>query len=243
METLTRVLSRHVYNLDLANLPLDRVSGRIRSKNRNKNGGADGLAANQPTLSLTNEPLTRRTTSETPEGKFILLSKHHWRWDKVDFYNLFFDFIDIKKRERQTSVGTSSDRKSMVYSATTPNSKRKPMKRSVSDGNLASPSIKKVENETSTDEDSQSHSLVISGHREHEPLVDCFISPPDEVRQRKKSRSMDSLRTLKIAAQFGHIGKAGFLSENWAEISSSTTSLENTSTIHIDDTSSIGELT
>jgi lipid II:glycine glycyltransferase (peptidoglycan interpeptide bridge formation enzyme) len=34
METLTRVLARHVYNLDLTDLPLDRLSEQKEKKTR-----------------------------------------------------------------------------------------------------------------------------------------------------------------------------------------------------------------
>ncbi|XP_035704350.1 ral GTPase-activating protein subunit alpha-1 isoform X3 [Folsomia candida] len=205
METLTRVLSRHVYNLDLANLPLDRVSDR---RNKKKHGA---LANNQPIVSVTSEHEAKRIISDAPDGK----------------------------RDRYPSTGTGSDRKSLVYSATattTPTTKRK-LKRSLSDGNLATP--RKVENETSTDGDFHSHSLVISSNREHETPENYISSSPEVTRQRKKSHSMDSLRTLKIASHFGHIGQPGCLNSDWAEISSSTTSLENASTIHIDDSGSI----
>ena len=39
METLTRVLSRHVYNLDLANLPLERLTEQKAKKKRGLQSG------------------------------------------------------------------------------------------------------------------------------------------------------------------------------------------------------------
>lgn len=65
METLTRVLSRHVYNLDLANLPLDRVSDR---RNKKKHGA---LANNQPIVSVTSEHEAKRIISDAPDGKCV----------------------------------------------------------------------------------------------------------------------------------------------------------------------------
>lgn len=44
METLTRVLSRHVYNLDLANLPLDRLTEQ-KSKKRRAGGSSNQSAS------------------------------------------------------------------------------------------------------------------------------------------------------------------------------------------------------
>ena len=38
METLTRVLARQVYNLDLNDLPLDRLSERAQKKKRGREG-------------------------------------------------------------------------------------------------------------------------------------------------------------------------------------------------------------
>lgn len=50
LETLTRVLARHVYGLDLANLPLDRISDK---KLRKKRGAALNSAYNMCNLSDT----------------------------------------------------------------------------------------------------------------------------------------------------------------------------------------------
>lgn len=55
METLTRVLSRHVYNLDLANLPLDRLT---EQKSKKRRGGGSG---SQPSAS-TKEAVVKRIT-------------------------------------------------------------------------------------------------------------------------------------------------------------------------------------
>jgi hypothetical protein len=41
METLTRVLARQVYNLDLNDLPLDRLSERAQKKKRGREGAQD----------------------------------------------------------------------------------------------------------------------------------------------------------------------------------------------------------
>jgi len=49
METLTRVLSRHVYNLDLASLPLDRLSEQ-KSKRKRGGCGSQGTAITKDTL-------------------------------------------------------------------------------------------------------------------------------------------------------------------------------------------------
>jgi hypothetical protein len=74
--------------------------------------------------------------------------------------------------------------------------------------------------------------MLTKGHN----VPDSYLP---EYRIRKKSRSMDSLRT---ASHFGHLGQPGALNSDWAEISSSTASLENASTIHIDgDNNSIGK--
>ena len=41
METLTRVLARQVYNLDLNDLPLDRLSERAQKKKRGREGAQE----------------------------------------------------------------------------------------------------------------------------------------------------------------------------------------------------------
>jgi len=60
METLTRVLSRHVYSLDLTNLPLDRLSEQKSKKRRGLGGNTGQVAA------IAKEPLKRH--SDVPDG-------------------------------------------------------------------------------------------------------------------------------------------------------------------------------
>ncbi|XP_050506318.1 ral GTPase-activating protein subunit alpha-1 isoform X2 [Diabrotica virgifera virgifera] len=71
METLTRVLARHVYNLDLTNLPLDRLND-----NRSKRSRRTTQRQEQSTPCSTGEPVhpvVSRQDSALPDGQ--LLSK------------------------------------------------------------------------------------------------------------------------------------------------------------------------
>jgi hypothetical protein len=52
LETLTRVLARHVYNLDLTDLPLDRLTEQKAKKRRG--GKQQGGAVDQPQASFSN---------------------------------------------------------------------------------------------------------------------------------------------------------------------------------------------
>jgi len=77
-----------------------------------------------------------------------------------------------------------------------------------------------------------------------EDVPDFKVLPLSKVadRIRKKSRSLESLRKIYTSGAFvGHQG-TGNQHPDWAEISSSANSLENTSAIHIDgDNNSLGE--
>jgi hypothetical protein len=64
METLTRVLSRHVYNLDLTNLPLERLSEQKSKKRRGVGGN------NSQVVVASKEPLKRH--SDAPDGGTLI---------------------------------------------------------------------------------------------------------------------------------------------------------------------------
>lgn len=60
METLTRVLARHLYNLDLTNLPLDRLSDpKSRRKRPGQGQSSAALPQNVPIIVPPHEPLKR----------------------------------------------------------------------------------------------------------------------------------------------------------------------------------------
>ncbi|GLH07913.1 Probable Rho GTPase-activating protein CG5521 [Gryllus bimaculatus] len=62
LETLTRVLARHVYNLDLTDLPLDRLTEQ-KAKRRRAGGSGGGLAESS---SRTTGPATREASTSRP---------------------------------------------------------------------------------------------------------------------------------------------------------------------------------
>lgn len=67
MDTLTRVLARHVYNLDLNDLPLDRLSEQ-KSKKRRGGGYRAASAGNvQPPRSI--DQGTIQSTKDNVVGK------------------------------------------------------------------------------------------------------------------------------------------------------------------------------
>ena len=47
METLTRVLARHVYNLDLSDLPLDRLTEQKAKRRKGFEGGRKTTISNE----------------------------------------------------------------------------------------------------------------------------------------------------------------------------------------------------
>lgn len=88
METLTRVLSRHVYGLDLANLPLDRLSEQ-KSKRKRGGGGSQGTA-------VTKEVLKR--ASDVTDGNIIL--KCHKENPNI---NILLNFISCSTNSTKRS--------------------------------------------------------------------------------------------------------------------------------------------
>ncbi|CAL8089966.1 unnamed protein product [Orchesella dallaii] len=193
METLTRVLSRHVYNLDLANLPLDRLT---EQKSKKRRGGGNGTQSSV----VTKEAVKRITDVTLPSS--------------------------VQLRTRNLSSGASSDRKSLIFSPLTPHPQKKlVLRRSMSEGNILA--ILKG-NGKGKGTHAKDHPPVAGSKTED--VSDHYLHP--ENRLRKRSRSADSIR--KFISHFGHFNQTGMLHPDWAEISSSNTSLENTSTIHID---------
>lgn len=69
METLTRVLARHVYNLDLTDLPLDRLSDQ---KNRRTRRGASKAEINPAQLPQ-DIPTTnsKQELPNVPDGRIV----------------------------------------------------------------------------------------------------------------------------------------------------------------------------
>lgn len=74
METLTRVLARHVYNLDLTDLPLDRISEQ-KSKRVRKNTSRGESNANNDANESCNVAASRQD-SNAPDGQFLTKSSH-----------------------------------------------------------------------------------------------------------------------------------------------------------------------
>lgn len=204
METLTRVLSRHVYNLDLANLPLDRLT---EQKSKKRRGGG---SSNQPAA------VTKDAVKRITEGGSLATSS------------------GLHRTRNLSSGASSSDRKSMVFSPSTPHpTKKLVLRRSMSEGNLLS--VLKTENKSkgNHNNNNKEQALVLGAAVGRvTDLIDNFLLP--EHRLRKRSRSADSIR--KFISQVGTYNNptGGILHPDWAEVSSSNTSLENTSTIHID---------
>jgi len=149
-------------------------------------------------------------------------------------------FISAPLRDRHISTGASSDRKSLIFSPSTPQPRRK-LKRSLSDGNLSVAMNEQRQlgiTEKIGTEIVNTASIPITVSKFGQDVNYGVVL--SEIRMRKKSKSMDSLRT---ASHFGHLGQPGALNSDWAEISSSTASLENASAIHVDgDNNSIGNL-
>lgn len=72
METLTRVLARHVYNLDLNDLPLDRL---IDSKSKRGRRGPINKTEITPSISETGHPSVLRQDSTLPDGQMSKRTK------------------------------------------------------------------------------------------------------------------------------------------------------------------------
>jgi len=63
METLTRVLARQVYNLDLNDLPLDRLSERAAKKRRGKQGGQESKTSNTNVMNSSRQSASSAMTN------------------------------------------------------------------------------------------------------------------------------------------------------------------------------------
>jgi hypothetical protein len=115
-----------------------------------------------------------------------------------------------------------------VFTPTATSPQRKlALKRSQSEGNI--PSTGK-------------EAKVLSDNFANERTESSSIQSPDPklFRSRRLSRSVDSFRKLNLREQF--VLPSSVLQPDWAEISSSTASLENASNIQVDDDSaSIGK--
>ncbi|XP_017775856.1 PREDICTED: ral GTPase-activating protein subunit alpha-1 isoform X1 [Nicrophorus vespilloides] len=68
METLTRVLARHVYNLDLTDLPLDRLS---EQKNKKTRRGISKIEISSVGSAGGSHPVVARQDSNVPDGSII----------------------------------------------------------------------------------------------------------------------------------------------------------------------------
>lgn len=66
METLTRVLARQVYNLDLNDLPLDRLSEQKQKKRRGKTGGMPPPKISTTSVGTNGEESKKESTGEAP---------------------------------------------------------------------------------------------------------------------------------------------------------------------------------
>lgn len=122
----------------------------------------------------------------------------------------------------------------MIFSPITSHpTKKLVLRRSMSEGNLLSV-LKNTGKSKGQHHNKENHQGIVS--RPSEELSDHYLVP--ENRLRKRSRSADSIR--KFISHFGNFSQTGL--PDWAEVSSSNTSLENTSTIHIDgDNNSLGK--
>lgn len=106
METLTRVLARHVYNLDLTNLPLEQKTKKVRrSINRVDNTVTDGVGAsarqranisNQDTTSLTGTEDGR--TSSGKHGRGALISRS---FSETNLAKRRFARVSVRSMHRQ----------------------------------------------------------------------------------------------------------------------------------------------
>ncbi|KAJ8670226.1 hypothetical protein QAD02_001485 [Eretmocerus hayati] len=75
LDTLTRVLARHVYNLDLNDLPLDRLSEQKSKKRRGVGSRAASTGSVQPPRRGSAEPETIQSTKEVTDHPFRELRK------------------------------------------------------------------------------------------------------------------------------------------------------------------------
>lgn len=66
METLTKVLARNLYSLDLSDLPLDKLSEQKQKKHKGK--GETTLYGHHKNLSRTNEVLDYQSFSPVVSG-------------------------------------------------------------------------------------------------------------------------------------------------------------------------------
>lgn len=66
METLTKVLARNLYSLDLSDLPLDKLSEQKQKKHKGK--GKATLYGHHKNLSRTNEVLDHQNSSPDFSG-------------------------------------------------------------------------------------------------------------------------------------------------------------------------------
>ncbi|XP_076268274.1 putative Rho GTPase-activating protein CG5521 isoform X2 [Rhynchophorus ferrugineus] len=80
METLTRVLARHVYNLDLTNLPLDRLNDQKSKRTRRVVTRPESNSNNNPSMissaQTDTHPTVTRQDSSLPDGN-VFVSKRH----------------------------------------------------------------------------------------------------------------------------------------------------------------------
>lgn len=74
METLTRVLAKHVYNLDLTDLPLDRLSEQKNKRSRRILSRPESTSA--PSGGHEHHAAVSRQNSTVPDGQ-ILTRKYH----------------------------------------------------------------------------------------------------------------------------------------------------------------------
>lgn len=75
LETLTRVLARHVYNLDLNDLPLERLSEQKGKRGRGKSGSKAEI--NTPnSISESNQHPVSRQNSSVPNGSHLSRLSH-----------------------------------------------------------------------------------------------------------------------------------------------------------------------
>lgn len=87
MDTLTRVLARHVYNLDLNDLPLDRLSEQKTKKRRGVGSRAASTGSVQPPRKGSVDQDNNTVSKENVSGKKFL----------YDFLSLTFNLLFRKK--------------------------------------------------------------------------------------------------------------------------------------------------
>lgn len=101
METLTRVLARHVYSLDLTDLPLDRLSEQ-KSKRQRRSGPVRG-SINDSCRERDSPPETK-SSADTSIGNVLKKLKMHWNvnvlvkmsfiyFQKIKFLVILFNVI------------------------------------------------------------------------------------------------------------------------------------------------------